>query len=94
MSEAQVERRGWRVAGRVQGVGFRWSTVRAAREAGLRGSVRNAADGSVEVVAEGATAALDRLERWLGEGPPGARVEGVERTEVGLPIPEEGFVVV
>jgi acylphosphatase len=42
-----------RVTGRVQGVGFRaWTRFRAA-ERGLVGSAKNAADGSVQVVAEG-----------------------------------------
>lgn len=41
------------VAGRVQGVGFRWWTRSRALELGLAGSVTNLADGRVEVVAEG-----------------------------------------
>ena len=41
------------VTGRVQGVGFRWFTRQTASELGLRGTVRNARDGSVEVVADG-----------------------------------------
>ena len=50
--------------GRVQGVGFRCFVARGARELGLRGEVRNRADGAVEVVAEGDAAALERsLER-------------------------------
>lgn len=69
----------FRVTGRVQGVGFRWATVREARRLDLSGSVRNRADGSVEVVARGAPARLERLAAWLAEGPPGARVERVER---------------
>lgn len=44
--------------GRVQGVGFRATTCDAAARAGVRGWVRNAADGSVECVAEGTDAAL------------------------------------
>ena len=66
------------VRGRVQGVGFRWFTLRAARGLGLRGYVRNLADGSVEVVAVGAPAALDHLAARLASGPSGALVERVE----------------
>ena len=73
--------RGYHVRGRVQGVGFRWWTRRIADELGLRGSVRNLDDGSVEVHAEGGPAALDELERALARGPVTARVESVERIE-------------
>jgi acylphosphatase len=67
-----------RVTGRVQGVGFRWSAVREARLLGVRGRVRNADDGSVEVEAEGAPAALERFLAWLRRGPAGAYVDDVE----------------
>lgn len=66
------------VKGRVQGVGFRYSAVREARRLGLSGTVSNAGDGSVDVVAEGKTASLERLLEWLHRGPPGAHVSEVE----------------
>ena len=80
MGDGEVAAR-FRVTGRVQGVGFRWATVREARRLGLRGSVRNDPDGSVEVVAAGAAADVERLRSWLSEGPPPARVERVERLD-------------
>lgn len=67
-----------RVTGRVQGVGFRWSAIHEAQQLGLRGRVRNAGDGSVEVEAAGGAAALAEFLAWLRRGPPGARVLGVE----------------
>jgi acylphosphatase len=68
-----------RVFGRVQGVGFRWWVVREAEALGLTGWVMNHEDErSVELVAEGSTSGLDRLEQLLHDGPPGARVERVE----------------
>jgi acylphosphatase len=65
------------VAGRVQGVGFRYFTREAARREGLGGSVRNLDDGGVEIVVEGDAEAVDRFERAIRQGPPGARVDNV-----------------
>jgi acylphosphatase len=58
------------VHGRVQGVGFRYFVLSHARSLRLVGTVRNLADGSVEVYAEGERAALAHLERDLRRGPP------------------------
>lgn len=66
-----------RVTGRVQGVFFRASTAERARELGIRGWVRNCADGSVEVAASGSDEALAQLVRWLWSGPPSASVTSV-----------------
>jgi acylphosphatase len=56
------------VHGRVQGVGFRWWTRRAALELGLTGYASNLADGRVEVVAEGPRASCARLLESLRSG--------------------------
>jgi len=65
------------VFGRVQGVGFRYTTVEEARGLGVRGWVRNRADGSVEVEAEGERAAVEALVGFLRRGPRGAWVDRV-----------------
>jgi acylphosphatase len=65
------------VSGRVQGVGFRFFVVQHARRLGLAGSVRNLADGRVEVRARGERAALELLLDQLRQGPRLSRVEGV-----------------
>jgi threonine dehydrogenase-like Zn-dependent dehydrogenase len=75
---AQPLERTFRVHGRVQGVGFRWWTRREAAALGLRGTVRNQPDGTVQVQAAGAAEALSRLRRRLAEGPPGAVVARVD----------------
>lgn len=66
------------VAGRVQGVGFRWFTVDAAAREGLGGWVRNLPDGRVEAVAEGESESVARFEAALWRGPARARVEDVQ----------------
>lgn len=66
------------VRGLVQGVFYRQSTVHEAGRLGLSGGVRNLADGSVEAVAEGDRAAVERLVAWCRRGPPSARVDSVD----------------
>jgi acylphosphatase len=66
------------VRGIVQGVGFRWFVVRTGKELGLTGWAANERDGSVSVVAEGDSAALDELEQRLRDGPPAAYVRSVD----------------
>jgi len=80
-------RRRLRVTGRVQGVWFRESCRQVADRLGVAGSVRNRADGSVEVVAEGPPAEVEALVVWCRSGPRAAEVTGVEVVEeepVGL----------
>jgi acylphosphatase len=64
--------------GRVQGVFFRQAAADEARQLGLRGWVRNLANGDVEIVAEGPRRELKILAAWAYQGPPLARVTGVE----------------
>lgn len=71
------ETRLWRVAGRVQGVGFRAFVRRRALELGVSGYARNMPDGTVEVLARGDADALAVLQEALRIGPRYARVESV-----------------
>lgn len=67
------------VYGRVQGVFFRASTRKIARELGLSGTVRNLPGWTeVEVHAEGEKAQIETFIDYLKTGPPGARVEKVD----------------
>ena len=66
------------VHGRVQGVFFRQATFDEARSLGLRGWVRNVANGDVEIVAEGPRRTLEMLAAWANQGPPLARVISVD----------------
>jgi acylphosphatase len=66
------------ITGSVQGVGFRWYVLQAARALGLTGEVRNRTDGAVVVEAEGAHEALERLLEAAREGPVMATVGQVD----------------
>ena len=68
------------VRGLVQGVYFRADTRSRARSLGVRGWVRNAADGSVEAVFEGDGERVDSMVAWCERGPAGAHVEDMEVT--------------
>jgi acylphosphatase len=80
-TEKATEARRFLVRGRVQGVGFRWFVEREAHILGVAGWVRNNADGSVEVLAQGSRDQLSGLRSRLRQGPRAARVDGVEESE-------------
>ena len=69
------------VYGKVQGVWYRASTKKKADELGLVGTVRNQADGSVEVLACGEEEKINALAEWLRSGPQLARVNSLEQVE-------------
>ena len=66
------------VHGFVQGVFFRDTTRRRAQREGVSGWARNNRDGTVEAVFEGEPDAVERLVRFMHEGPRGAQVERVD----------------
>ena len=82
-TEKVTQARRFVVRGRVQGVGFRWFVEREAHVLGVSGWVRNNADGSVEVLAQGTRDQLLGLRSRLRQGPRAARVDEVEESEVG-----------
>ena len=87
--------RRFRVAGRVQGVGFRRFVARVANQLGLAGTVRNATDGSVEVTAWGTVADLDLLGSKLRAGSRFSYVTNVESSEISDETrPVNGFCIV
>ena len=69
------------VTGRVQGVGYRAWTHHQAELRGLRGWVRNRADGAVEAVVSGEPGAVELMIEVCREGPRSAQVDRVEAEE-------------
>jgi len=69
------------VKGLVQGVWYRASTQKKAKEIGVTGWVKNLPDGAVEVLACGTPEQLEYLEQWLWHGPDAAEVKAVEVKE-------------
>ncbi len=65
------------VRGRVQGVGFRYYTLRQAQKLGLKGWCRNTVEGHVEVDAVGTEARLQEFLACLQKGPALSRVDDV-----------------
>jgi acylphosphatase len=97
MTDAEIVRR-VSVRGRVQRVGYRAWTERAALERGLQGWVRNRRDGSVEAVFAGPAAVVEEMIAACRRGPFGAEVaaleqEDVDASEVALRRPGELFSV-
>ncbi|MEM9162598.1 MAG: acylphosphatase [Cyanobacteria bacterium P01_F01_bin.4] len=81
------------IFGRVQGVGFRYHTRLKALEIGLTGYVKNRPEGTVEIVAEGNDAQLQRLIEWAHQGSPAAQVKRVA-VEAQLSVHKfESFVI-
>jgi acylphosphatase len=78
MSTNPEIRKAYKVHGRVQGVGFRWWAQRQAHQLGLRGRVRNCADGSVEIAIAGPESAVQEMCVRLKSGPRGAHVHHLE----------------
>jgi acylphosphatase len=66
-----------RIAGRVQGVGYRLWATRIAASLGLRGWVRNRFDGSVEALVTGAAERVDAMIDACWRGPRAAQVSEV-----------------
>lgn len=69
------------VSGRVQGVGFRWSTMRVAQDLGLSGWVQNQFDGTVKIEVQGPEKIVHRFIAIIKKGPTSyARVDNCQIT--------------
>lgn len=79
------------VAGRVQGVGYRYAFADHATALGLAGWVRNRRDGTVEACVHGAAPAIDQIIAWARKGPPAARVDDVQVAPADVELPGNSF---
>lgn len=69
------------IRGKVQGVYYRVSARDKATALGLTGWVQNEPDGSVSLLASGNRDLVAALEHWCWQGPPGAKVTAITRTD-------------
>jgi len=67
------------IFGKVQGVGYRFFATRVARRLGLKGSIQNLRDGTVEAVVEGEKEKIDEWIEELRQGPRYAEVEDIRQ---------------
>jgi acylphosphatase len=72
------------IHGEVQGVGFRYFTLRAAARHQILGTVRNLPDGRVEVIAEGEREAMDEFKKELATGPRLAAVSSLDESDIAV----------
>ncbi|MGK7953998.1 MAG: acylphosphatase [Crocosphaera sp.] len=80
------------ITGKVQGVGYRYSTVQEAQRLGIRGWVRNRLDGRVEAIFEGTEPLIEQMVQWCHQGPTSAKVTDVTVETVESQL-YEGFEV-
>lgn len=84
-----MEKRQFTIYGRVQGVGFRFYTMRQAQKLMLSGCVKNLSDGSVLVITVGIEDQIAAMRQWLKTGSPAARVDRIIEQEY---IGEQEFI--
>ena len=65
------------VKGKVQGVGYRFSTKAVADQLGVKGKVKNEPNGDVTIEAEGDDLSIEMFLDWCREGPELASVTEV-----------------
>lgn len=73
------EQRVIRIHGKVQGVGYRFFATRVARRLGLKGTIQNNRDGSVDAVVEGEKDVIDEWIEQLKEGPRYAEITKIDQ---------------
>ena len=81
------------VSGYVQGVGFRYTAIRQARNLGITGWVKNLHDGRVELLLEGEEFSVRQMVEWCRHGPRGAHVTDLQTTPCSYSAKHTSFEV-
>ena len=68
----------------MQGVFYRQSAKEKAHTLGIRGTVKNCDDDSVEIIATGEEEQLKKFVAWCKDGPPKAKVDNLITQELSL----------
>lgn len=82
-----------KVTGRVQGVWYRKFAEEKANELGIKGWVKNTADGGVLLMAQGEEIELETFIDWLRIGPPLARVNKITKAKMNLLSKFDNFTI-
>jgi len=82
------------IKGNVQGVAFRYYTVKSAQNLRIKGTVKNLFNGDVEVYAQGDPENIRRFEAFLRAGPPSAIVDRVIKEELDSNEVFPGFEII
>lgn len=69
------------VSGFVQGVGFRYATLKTAQQLQIKGFVKNEPNGNVYIEAEGEIPNILNFVRWCNTGSSFARVTNIESND-------------
>ena len=70
------------VKGNVHGVGFRYAAYQKANILGVKGTVQNREDGSVEINAHAHPESMKSFVNWCQVGPDAAKVSDVRTEEI------------
>ena len=82
-----------KVYGRVQGVLFRKNVKEFADKIGIKGSVRNCADGSVEIIAQGSEDKIKKLYHWIKSNPGFSKIDEIAAEDLKTNVNYEDFEI-
>ncbi|GMR14010.1 MAG: hypothetical protein BMS9Abin29_2238 [Gemmatimonadota bacterium] len=93
METKEWSQAGYKVVGRVQGVGYRWWARQVATELGVCGTAENWPDGSVVIHATAPPEALEAFAMQLAKGPWAASVDRIESVPSEGRLSTDGFEI-
>lgn len=88
-----MERKVINIFGRVQKVGFRFSTLQKAQQLNITGCIKNLRDGSVEVEAQGEEPKIEEFIEWCKKGPSYSEVKKIIVEDAELNQDDEEFKI-